>query len=133
MSVIKTIKEGASFCKDTLKLDTSVFGTTFSFMLLALVVLSPDMSFATPDASGVTDVICNIVEELQGPVARGVAAFGIIFLGFSLFLGKITWGVALALGIGIAAIFGANEIVSVMVGEDDAAACQDDGSTATST
>jgi type IV secretory pathway VirB2 component (pilin) len=121
MSIIKTTKEVLSFCKTKLNLDSSAFGTTFAFMLLALVALSPDASYAQ-SADSVEAVICNIVLELQGPVARGVAAFGIIFLGFSLFLGKISWGVALALGIGIAAIFGANEIVSVMV-NDDADSC----------
>jgi type IV secretory pathway VirB2 component (pilin) len=115
MTIFKTAKQVAGFCKAKFNLDSSSFGTTMAFMLLALVALSPDSSWAAT-ASGLNAVICNIVHELQGPVARGVAAFGIIFLGFSLFLGKISWGVALALGIGIAAIFGANEIVTVMVG-----------------
>ena len=44
-----------------------------------------------------------------------------IFLGFSLFMGKVTWGLALALGIGIAAIFGAPEIVSLLGGGEEEA------------
>lgn len=69
---------------------------------------------ASTTASIFEGVVCNIVRELQGPIARAIAAFGIIFLGFSLFLGKISWGVALAIGIGIGAILGAGQIVSVM-------------------
>ena len=67
----------------------------------------------------VSKVICNIVKYLQGPIVRGVAAFAVIFLGFSLFLGKITWGTALALGIGVACVFGAEQIIAVMAGSED--------------
>jgi len=88
----------------------------FAFFLMAFVVMAlPGDVWA--QSNQVADVVCNIVEVLQGDVARGVAAFGIIFLGFSLFLGKISWGVALALGIGIGAIFGANQIVGLIAGD----------------
>lgn len=116
MNLISKTKEVASYCKGKLNLDKSTMGTTFTFMLLAVIALAPTSSLATEDAGQMSQVICNIIDELQGPVARGVAAFGIIFLGFSLFLGKISWGVALALGIGVAAIFGAESIVNAMLG-----------------
>jgi type IV secretion system protein VirB2 len=60
------------------------------------------------------------VGQLAGPVGRAVAAVAVIFLGFSLFMGKVTWGLALALGIGIAAIFGAPEIVDMLGGDGEA-------------
>ena len=114
MSIITTAKEVTGFCKAKLNLEQGTFGTTMAFMLLALVVLAPHASYAGADVFA--NVVCNSIEELQGPIAKGVAAFGIIFLGFSLFLGKISWGVALALGIGVAAIFGAESIVGAMLG-----------------
>ncbi|MDA0782234.1 MAG: TrbC/VirB2 family protein [Rickettsiales bacterium] len=123
MNFITKTKEITSYCKARFNLDSGTFGTTFTFMLLALVALAPNEAMAA-DAEGMGAVVCNIIDELQGPVARGVAAFGIIFLGFSLFLGKITWGVALALGIGIAAIFGAETIVDAMLG-DTGSACSE--------
>jgi type IV secretory pathway VirB2 component (pilin) len=97
------------------------WNVAFVFILVAAVMMIPNESTAAAQTVGtgskkVADVICSIVKELQGPVARGVAAFGIIFLGFSLFLGKISWGVALALGIGIGAIFGAGQIVDMFAG-----------------
>jgi type IV secretory pathway VirB2 component (pilin) len=115
------IKDVFGYLKARFNMDSSEFATAMAFMLLAIVVMMPDNSFAytapTVTDSKISDIICNIVVQLQGPVARGVAAFGIIFLGFSLFLGKISWGVALALGIGIGAIFGAGEIVNLISGD----------------
>jgi type IV secretory pathway VirB2 component (pilin) len=98
-----------------------------AFFVLAIavaIVVLPEMSMAqteVPDST-ISNTICNVVNQLQGPIARGVAAIGIIFLGFSLFLGKISWGVALALAIGIGAIFGANEIVNLVGGGAEACA-----------
>jgi len=105
--------------------DNKAWDATMVMLLVAIVVLMPNMSWAS-DGGTLSGTICNIVKTLQGPVARGVAAFGIIFLGFSLFLGKISWGTALALGIGIGAIFGADQIVAAMAG-DDGRTCSDLG------
>jgi type IV secretion system protein VirB2 len=117
--LISYLKETATYLKSKFNLNSSEFAAAAAFLLLAIVILIPDNSYAYTQGTGskkVADVICAIVNELQGPVARGVAAFGIIFLGFSLFLGKISWGVALALGIGIGCIFGAGTIVDMLSG-----------------
>ncbi len=119
---------------NSLKLNNSAWNTTLCFMFAVVAVMLPDLASAivpvpgddsgdTPGTAAISDVICNIVAALQGPVARGVAAFGIIFLGFSLFLGKISWGTALALGIGLGAIFGAEAIVGLMA-PDGTQACE---------
>jgi type IV secretion system protein VirB2 len=118
--LIPHLKHSAEYIRSKFDLNSTEFAAAAAFLLLAIVILMPDASYAIAgDGSGsakVADVICAIVNELQGPVARGVAAFGIIFLGFSLFLGKISWGVALALGIGIGCIFGAGTIVDMLSG-----------------
>lgn len=96
----------------TLNKTSKYIGYMTSVLLLIYGVLAmPAHSGNTPQ---VESTICNTIKILSGPVARGIAAFGIIFLGFSLFFGKISWGVALAIGIGIGAIFGANEIVQLL-------------------
>jgi type IV secretion system protein VirB2 len=128
--LIDHIKHTANYIKSSMNSDANIYwNVAFTAVLVAVVFMIPADALAqiapqqaVGDGSGdVAQVICNIVGELQGPVARGVAAFGIIFLGFSLFLGKISWGVALALGIGIGAIFGANQIVEMLSG--DATGC----------
>lgn len=118
------VKYTTGYLKGLLNIDARTFSVSMAFLLGVFIIMLPEASFAQ-SANIVANAICNIVKELQGPVARGVAAFGIIFLGFSLFLGKISWGVALALGIGIGAIFGANEIVDLIAGDEGTGkACQ---------
>lgn len=113
-------KSSMAYIKGALRFDENTAWRLSLAFVLAVIVLSMPADVWAEDK--ISQVVCSIVGQLQGPVARGVAAFGIIFLGFSLFLGKISWGVALALGIGIGAIFGAKEIVGLIGGEGDA--CQ---------
>lgn len=84
----------------------------FIMLLSAVAIMLPAESWAQTNA--VSDVLCDVVNVLQGPIARGMAAFAIITLGFTLFLGKISWGVAIALAIGIGAVFGAEQIVDTI-------------------
>ena len=102
--------------KNTIK--TSQINYWTMCLVLALTVMIPDLASASP----LTNTICVVIENLQGDIARGIAAVSIIFLGFSLFLGKVTWGVALATGMGIGAIFGAGAIVNLL-GTDNAMSC----------
>ncbi len=111
MTISMTIKSAADYCKAKCNLNSKEVQTALVFGLMAIVVMLPEQSYA---ANGFDNVLCAIARTLQGPVARAIAAIGIIFLGFSLFLGKISWGVALALGIGIAAVFGASSIVNLL-------------------
>lgn len=101
----------------------NAWSITLCFLVVAFVIMLPDLASATTasgtpskDENNLTKVICNVINMLQGNIARGVAAFGIIFLGFSLFLGKISWGTAFALAIGLGAIFGAQALVNLMSG-----------------
>ena len=91
----------------------------YYLMLSALAVtafsLVPESALASSaNVKIFARTICNVIAVLQGDVVRAIAAFGVIFLGFSLFLGKITWGVALAIGVGLGAVLGAEQIVNAM-------------------
>jgi len=91
---------------------------TSVLLLICGMLAMPAHSGNTAEKSGntpqVESTICNTIKILSDPIARGVAAFGIIFLGFSLFLGKISWGVALSIGVAIGALFGAQGIVQLL-------------------
>ena len=53
---------------------------------------------------------------VQGGVGKTIAAFAIIMIGAAMFLGKISWGLAISTAIGIGAIFGASTIVAALGG-----------------
>ncbi len=97
---------------------TLLLATVFSLFPLEVLAQTTSSSGSTSvsDPGSLEGTVCNVVSAMQGPIARGIAALAIIFLGFSLFLGKISWGIALALAIGIGAVFGANQIVSLVGG-----------------
>lgn len=81
-------------------------------MLGAAMVAVPDLAHATSaDFGGVGGKLCEIVKALTGNVGKAIATFAIIFLGIGAFFGKVTWGLAVAVGIGVFAIFGAAKIV----------------------
>ncbi len=116
------------FMHQTSKIDYTQ--VAFVVMLMAAAFIVPTDVLATGgSASGTSGTvykspgaqqgnlegtICQVIGELRGPIARGVAAIGVIILGFTLFLGKISWGVAIALAIGVGAVFGAPQIVGLL-------------------
>lgn len=89
------------------------------FCLAALISAAPELSFAsTTDSS--SDVIgCTlnrIVKRVTGRIGKGIATLAVIFLGIGLFFGKLSWGLAIAIAIGIGGIFGASQIVDWLGG-----------------
>lgn len=85
--------------------------------LAVIVTILPDLALATTassDDSPISDTLCTVVKQLSGPVGRGIATVAVVFVGIGLFLGKMSWGLAIAVGIGIAAIFGAEKIVGLL-------------------
>lgn len=67
-------------------------------------------------AAAMTDAMCNGYKIFNGPVGKMVAVFSIVALGVGLFMGKITWGLVVAVALGIGAVFGAPKMVAVMTG-----------------
>lgn len=92
-----------------------------AFLSFSMLVMTP-----TPAAAAVTDDfgkvgarLCNIVAAITGKIGRAIATIAVIFLGFGAFFGKVTWGLAVAVAIGIFAIFGAATIVNQFGGSGD--------------
>lgn len=105
-------------------------------ILSIIVMVLPDIAAASVrDSSeataGLANIICQVIRALQGDFARGVAIIALIFLGFSLFLGKVSWGVALAIGIGLGVVFGAHLVVDFVTANEGGGAelkkCVTDG------
>lgn len=95
----------------------NIFSTAFLslFVMLALA----DQSFATTTSyTTLESTLCKMLAMLNGTIGKGVAAFAIMFVGISLFMGKVSWGLAISTALGIGAIFGAAGIVSALGGGD---------------
>jgi type IV secretory pathway VirB2 component (pilin) len=95
------------------------------FVMCALVVIIsiPDFASASggdaPTASpddGISGTLCRITTQLTGSIGRGIATIAVVVLGVGLFLGKLSWGLAMATALGIGMIFSAAKIAAWLSG-----------------
>jgi type IV secretion system protein VirB2 len=96
---------------------------TIAFCVAAIMVILPDFAAAATtsgDDTAIGDTLCRVVAQLTGKIGKGIATIAVIFLGIGLFLGKMSWGVAIATALGIGGIFGAQTIVSWLGGTAEA-------------
>lgn len=99
--------------------------TIFLFLLFTTVLVLDPISASATDA--VSEVMCRVLGIVQGKLGKGIAAFAIIFIGISLFMGKVSWGLAVSTALGIGAIFGAGSLVDTITGGGASSQC--DGTT----
>jgi type IV secretion system protein VirB2 len=102
------------------------FSWQLCFAALASVVVMalPDLANAAAgDAFG--GIMCTVASWFTGRTGKGLATIGITIIGIGALLGKVSWGMALIVGIGVAIVFGAASIV------DEIAAASDSTNTAT--
>ncbi len=86
------------------------------------VSMLPDMALAGGAGPGATTtnaieaVFCNLVIMMTGVTGKAIATIAIIAVGIGALLGKISWGMALIVALGVALIFGAATIVQALGG-----------------
>jgi type IV secretion system protein VirB2 len=83
----------------------------FILSYLFSIIFNVSDALAANDLDAVSGVLCAIIEKLNGPIGRNISAIGVIVLGVGFFLGKSSWGVAVAVAVGIGVIFGSQEMV----------------------
>ena len=93
-----------------------LFSKISSAITILLVILIPFALSNIASAGTFTDSLCKGYGVFNGPLGKMMAVFAIVALGVGLFLGKITWGLVIAVAMGIAAIFGAPKLVEFMTG-----------------
>lgn len=98
-----------------------------AIVLVAGLLVLPDMALASSttsggtgstDFGGVGGKLCEVVRAITGNLGKAIATIAVVFLGIGAFFGKVTWGLAVAVGIGIFAIFGAASVVARFSGGD---------------
>ncbi len=80
---------------------------------LVMAALAPSVA---GDSNAIEQVMCNVVLILTGTTGKAVATVAVIAVGVGALLGKISWGMALIVALGIALIFGASSIVTEVGG-----------------
>ena len=87
-----------------------------AIMVVVVMTALPNLAFAYDSDLGY--VICNAAMMFTGNAGRGLATVGISILGVGALLGKVSWGLAIIVGCGIAMIFFAPGIVYTVSGID---------------
>ncbi len=83
---------------------------------LGTTTLATAAVMATPaaaqDFTPITTMLTTVGAALTGPVGRGIGLIAIMVVGYSGFTGRINWGFALSVVIGLVLVFGAAAILS---------------------
>jgi type IV secretory pathway VirB2 component (pilin) len=66
------------------------------------------------DGTSLSVGMCKIAGVAQDNIAKGIATISVIMLGIGAMLGKISWSMALLLVVGIAIVFNAGAIASLV-------------------
>ena len=71
---------------------------------------------ANTSSNSLVTAMCNVMMITTGNAGKAFAAFAIISVGIGFFTGKVSWGLMVGVAAGIAAMFGAPQIVSAISG-----------------
>ena len=88
--------------------------------LFALALFAPDLALASSD-NPLGATLCKVVGWFTGSTGQGIATLAIIIIGVGALLGKVSWGMAIIVGLGVAVIFGAPTLVLQL--SKDASSC----------
>ncbi len=107
--------------KTTTKSAQSTIDMCWHLLVLVAVfvgasVFSDAAMAAGGDSNAIEQVFCNVVLILTGTTGKAIATVAVIAVGVGALLGKISWGMALIVALGVALIFGAASIVSSLGG-----------------
>jgi type IV secretion system protein VirB2 len=89
-----------------------------AFMLCVALIMVPQLAMASSitNASPMSNALCIAATWLTGASARARATIAVAILGIGALLGKISWGMAMIVGVGIAVVFGATALVQLLGG-----------------
>jgi type IV secretion system protein VirB2 len=85
-----------------------------AFLVAYAVLLQPTAAFADP--TGLNTVLCAAIGWMTGGIGSAIATLAIIVIGIGALMGKVSWGMAIIVGLGIGIIFGAEDLVGLLNG-----------------
>jgi type IV secretion system protein VirB2 len=85
-------------------------------MLTVAVLILPDVAMAAgnPSDTPMGELLCKVKDWFTGNTGKGLATIAITIIGIGALLGKVSWGMAMIVGIGVAIVFGAATIVTAL-------------------
>ena len=97
---------------------TGITKLALCFVIAYAAMLLPMDALAQTVQEGGTigSLLCSVAEWFTGPVGAGIATLAILVVGIGALMGKVSWGMAIIVGIGVAVIFGADTIVAELGG-----------------
>lgn len=81
-----------------------------AFVVSAAAIMLPDLAAATDTPIG--NIFCTVSQWASGNTGKGLATIAITVIGIGALLGKVSWGMALIVALGIALVFGASTLVN---------------------
>lgn len=90
------------------------------FLVFAFILCCSSMDAVAEDdgteaaTAALIGPLCKAIGLLTGGIGRSIAIIVLISLGIMLLLGKVSWGVAIAFGLGVGIIFGAQSIMGML-------------------
>lgn len=100
--------------------------SAYKFLFLALICISilaiPELSLAaaqqggqaTADSNDIITILCNVIKFITGGIGKTIAIIILISLAISMFLGKVSWGMAIAVAVGMGILFGAPTVINAI-------------------
>jgi type IV secretion system protein VirB2 len=85
----------------------------YAAALLPVDVLAAS-GYGGSEPTALSNVLCNVVSWFTGSIGAGIATLAIIVIGIGALMGKVSWGMAIIVGIGVGVVFGAPTIVSAL-------------------
>jgi type IV secretion system protein VirB2 len=87
------------------------------FLVFAIVLGTMMVPMEALAANPIEQVLCNVVVFMTSTTGKAIATIAIIVVGLGALMGKISWGMALIVALGVALVFGAGKIVEALGGE----------------
>jgi len=85
-------------------------------ILSAVIAMMPDFAFAQGGDTPMGNVLCTAASWFTGNTGKGLATVAITVIGIGALLGKVSWGMVMIVGTGVAIVFGAAGIINSMGG-----------------
>ena len=96
------------------------------FLVFAIVIgasMIPMEAFAAAGGNAIENTLCKVVNLFTSKTGKAIATLAVIIVGVGALMGKVSWGLALIVALGIALVFGAVSIVDAINGGGGSGTC----------